>query len=226
MIHHEKQYIGICSIVDILNYIIAEVNAQNRLHRLHHQIYLVIGSTNESLSLWTEPRNKGIYFVMERFCKGVHHALIYDEIDNTYPVKMLSQMDLIGFIEENISYIPRIEAAWNESSAPINTTNLVSITESMVIKEVVEILSISKVRAIPVVDALGRLVATVSTSDFRGLQPALFLEYYASSTVSEFLRISSDVRSQISIFKGQNTRLGVQLMLFHRVVSMFRLFDI
>ena len=47
LVYDQKQFIGIISILDILHYVLTDSTS-----RINHSIFLVIGSTRESLSLW------------------------------------------------------------------------------------------------------------------------------------------------------------------------------
>jgi hypothetical protein len=68
LISHNKQYIGIASILDILAFLQSGADLNQRLH---HRIVEVIGSTNESMTLWIEPYSRPLYFALEQFCKGL-----------------------------------------------------------------------------------------------------------------------------------------------------------
>ena len=74
LVANHCQYIGIISIIDILVYLVKNLlvtSENNNLETLlNHRIIDVIGSTNESLSLWVEPPTRPLYFLLEQFCKG------------------------------------------------------------------------------------------------------------------------------------------------------------
>ena len=62
-----KQYIGLISIVDIIAYLCKCDTVESSL--LKH-VSNVIGSTNESLTIWTEDFDRALFFAMEQFCRG------------------------------------------------------------------------------------------------------------------------------------------------------------
>jgi hypothetical protein len=62
-------FAGIISIVDVLAF-----SLKNPEDYLTHKVADVIGSTNESLTLWSEDTHQPLYFAMEQFCKVNKHT--------------------------------------------------------------------------------------------------------------------------------------------------------
>lgn len=88
LIANHRQYIGIISIIDILVYILNHSSNSSNIHNfesiLNHRIVDVIGSTNESLSLWVESPTRPLYYVLEQFCKGYFYSIIFYYLFNSF----------------------------------------------------------------------------------------------------------------------------------------------
>jgi hypothetical protein len=96
MLADGKQFIGMASITNILFYLLQGEKSITK--KLEEPIVQVLGSTNESQSLWFERNSKPLFEVMERFCKGVHYSFVVNSLQNDDKEPMLlSQSDIVNF---------------------------------------------------------------------------------------------------------------------------------
>lgn len=156
----DRQYIGIVSVIDILAF------------SLKHEDYLkrkvseVIGSTNESLTLWSEDKHQPLYFAMEQFCKGVHHALVYDSKDRCAPLKYLSQRDIAAYLIADTTSLPHLQTVLSMPVESISTCPVTPVYLSTPLTDAIPMLT--EFSALPVVNEAGVVVSNLSASDFRG----------------------------------------------------------
>ena len=152
---------------------------------------------------------------MEQFCKGVHHALVVEE---QKPLKMVSQMDIVEFLEKNLDHLPNVKSAWDKPINYIAQNNLISVEGSAPVIEALKVVSSLNIRAIPVINTGGCIVATFSASDFRG-EYATLLKSSSSVTVMQFLLLHyNDKIPETVVSPSTNSiRTSVKLMLTNRV---------
>lgn len=161
---HNKQYIGIVSVTDLLHFVLRGSDVEERMHR---PVVEAIGATNESKCLWVEPMAQYLYVAMEQFCKGTHYALTIDAAarHETAP-KMISQTDVVKYLLEHVMTMPTLQHVFGEPVSTITTEDVVTVNINAPLSEGLGMLAM--VRAVPVVDENGHLVSTLSMSDFRG----------------------------------------------------------
>lgn len=95
--------LGIVSIIDVLAFSLKNADYATR------RVSDVIGSTNESLTLWCEDSKKPLYFAMEQFIKGVHHSLVQNTEDPHVPLKYLAQIDIMRYLIHNPDAFPSLD---------------------------------------------------------------------------------------------------------------------
>ena len=199
------QYIGITSVADLVAFVfkgtlpggdssLSEVEARKiRKQRLNSRVADAIGSTNESLSLWCEDEMSSISTVLEICSKGVHRIIV-TSTEKDVPVKILTQSDLITFVlsfarekpSSMVATLLRSPMKFFVTSLPTgNMVQCVSIDTPVLVA--LELMLSEKVSGLPVFDGNGRLVSTVSLSDFRGIHGSN-LETLVGETIGLFLR--------------------------------------
>lgn len=146
---------GIISIVDLL--------AFSLKHRdfLTQKVSNAIGSTNESLSLWCEASDQPLYFAMEQFVKGVHHALVRpaNDTSRSLALKYLSQTDIVGYLLSDISAMPHLEALLAQPVGDMATMEVVSVRLTTPLNEAIALLV--EHSALPVVNEAGAYLQNV-----------------------------------------------------------------
>ncbi|KAJ1698558.1 hypothetical protein LUZ63_007070 [Rhynchospora breviuscula] len=207
-----KHYIGMVTMLDILVHIAeAGVKGGGKSEEMDLNqsmmvpVSSVIGHSLEGLSLWTLNPNTSIMDCMETFSKGVHRALvpIGSQTDNLLPVelvesspgyKMVTQMDVIRFLQESSHELKDILSSSIQALDAINE-NIFAVTKNTKVEEVIKTMRAASLTAVPVVDADevellqdGRgkqVVETFSASDLRDC-PMAQLQSCLGLTVTEF----------------------------------------
>jgi predicted transcriptional regulator len=164
-----KQYIGLVSLMDILNYMYQTLDPIEIEQRMGQEITHAIGSTNESMTLFLEMFSKPVLSAMEQFCKGTHYAVaVNDRLAQSNP-KMLSQTDIVGFLVDSAA-----------SSAPMKrfletTTVSDHFSRAVVVVNIHAPLSsilplLLTVSAAPVVNEQNIPVTVISATHFKSLR--------------------------------------------------------
>ena len=144
--------VGIISIVDLLAFSMKHGPSRNQ-DFLSQKISDTIGSTNESLTMWCEESNQPLYFALEQFVKGVHHALVKDSSDSTVPLKYLAQTDILRFLLADTTALPHLEVLLVQPVSVMATTEVVPVYLSTPILEAIALLV--EHSALPVVNEAG-----------------------------------------------------------------------
>jgi len=121
--------------------------------------------------------------VIEKFYMGIHRVAVVDDKNQIY--NLISQTDVIAFMAQNIHLI-REKAGRTLKDFKLGVTEgLVSVKEDDSMMKVLKILYEKRISAVPIVDGNGKLVATFSTSDLKGMNKGNFPDLLL--TVKEFL---------------------------------------
>lgn len=130
----------------------------------------VLGLSEEGKSLWIYNPEEPLEQVLEVFSKGVHRVLVRQVNEEGNPtVRLLSQSDVIHYISKHMLDFPEL------TEKPINQIGLASFPFVKSVPDSVTALAAYRVMvqegllAVPIVDQNGILVASLSTSDLRGL---------------------------------------------------------
>ena len=123
---------------------------------LSYKLSDVIGSTNESLSLWCEDVHKPLYFALEQFVKGVHHALVRDSKESATPLKYLAQTDILRFLLADSTALPHLEVLWAQPVKVMATFPVVAASLTTPLREAITLLV--EHGAVPVVNDAGVFV--------------------------------------------------------------------
>jgi hypothetical protein len=120
---------------------------------LNHKASDIIGSTNESLTLWCEESQKPLYFAMEQFINGVHHSLVQDAADASAPLKYLAQTDIVRYLIHHTDAFPSLEVLLMQPTEVVISCFLVSVQLSTPLTEAIPLLV--EHGAVPVVNEAG-----------------------------------------------------------------------
>ena len=179
----------------------------------------VIGSTNETLSLWVEPVSKPIFFAMEQFCKGTHHAFAVDLRSEGHVVKMLSQSDIVHYLLRHRHSFPGIHDFFQK---PIGVISMQATAYAVETTSIVDVLEMCVVHhAVPILDRFFNVIAVFSASDLKGHLNAV-VAFDAPMTVMEFITYRNDgaVRSPLTVTPECTLQEAAEAMYsrgFHRV---------
>lgn len=143
--------VGIISILDVLAF-----SLKHEDDFLTYKVADVIGSTNESLSLWCEDTHQPLYFALEQFVKGVHHALVRDSKQSAVPLKYLSQTDILRYLLSETTALPHLELVLVQQVNVMATRTVVPVYLNTPIKEAIALLVDHS--ALPVVNEAGACV--------------------------------------------------------------------
>ncbi|KAJ3695452.1 hypothetical protein LUZ60_000829 [Juncus effusus] len=207
-----KHYIGMVMMLDVLVHLAESDEGENEGKEMDLDklmavpVSSVIGHSLEGLSLWTLNPNTSILDCMETFSKGVHRALVplESQVDNSAPVelveaspgyKMLTQMDVLRFLQSSSSELKDILVSSVEELGAINE-NVFAVTESAKVIETIKSMRATALTAVPVVESTGneeilqdgrgkRLVETFSVTDLRECSISQ-LQSWLGLTVTEF----------------------------------------
>lgn len=180
-----KQYIGMISILDILSFLTRRPDAIETF--LQNHISDTIGSTQETMTVWTESADRPLFFCMEQFCRGTHHAFCVG--DPSVEPKMLSQSDLVAYVLSHETAMPHISCALDQTVGSIASaaTDLVNVSDKL--SDALRLLV--KHHALPVVDSNGVVLSTLSASDMKG-QLGAMVAIIAPMTVLDYLLYQND----------------------------------
>jgi len=213
LVSNHRQYIGIVSIVDLLAFIL-HGNPENVLNR---RIVETIGSTNESLSLWVEPSSRPLFFVLERFCKGTHRALVHDEKAVGSPIRIVTQTDIVHFFIRHSSTYPHLGVVFDAPVGAIVNPNVDIVSVNATMREALEMLLLHP--GIPVVNEEGSIITTLSASDLRGVANSSIALFH-SQTVQDFLFIlyqGGTIREPLMVSVDTSIRDAAKMMYRNRV---------
>mmetsp|Transcript_14184 Transcript_14184/g.19689 ORF Transcript_14184/g.19689 Transcript_14184/m.19689 type:complete len:398 (+) Transcript_14184:229-1422(+) len=162
----------------------------------------LIGMTEESRVMWEFWDDGDLKYVAERLSRGVHKVMV-NYRDKTKSPQIVTQTDIVRFIQTEMRKDPEMSSCF---SHPLSKFGVVS--EKKVVAAKSSWLALACFRqlwegckrvhdfaipAVPVVDEKGRLLATLSASDMRGMTkeslPDLMLP------IMEFLKLKTGNRS-------------------------------
>ncbi|CAM9207398.1 unnamed protein product [Ectocarpus fasciculatus] len=208
----KRQYIGMVSILDILSYLLK--HADGLEHHLSSRITEAIGSTTETLTVWTEDTERPLFFCMEQFCRGTHHAFCVGPA-GTEPM-MLSQSDLVSYLLNNETAMPHIGAALDRPVESIASAASDFIGGGD--KLLVAVQQLLRHHAVPVVDGNGSVLSTLSASDMKG-QLGTMVALMAPMTVVEYLQYRNNgvVPAPFTVAPTTTVREAARAMLMRRM---------
>ncbi|KAI9208614.1 uncharacterized protein BJ171DRAFT_489522 [Polychytrium aggregatum] len=203
-IDHEKQYIAVVSILDIVVYITSTTMSNQSLSSI--SIMLVVGETNEGKSLWVASPHDKIRRMLEPLSKGIHRILVgpVDGVEtDSMHFQMLTQSDIIRYILQHSDMDYQLSKHLSISIYEAGLCNPVSslvftADMSSSVMDIFRAMVVHNLSAVPVVNPLlgGILVNTISISDLRDVllaskvKLAKLIAMLSNMTVFEFLKLS------------------------------------
>jgi len=124
-------------------------------------------------------------------------------LDSNKMVDVISQSDIINFVEQNISLLPKNVAEKTAEELKIIHSPLM-LTVDTTVSDALLTLCRNKVSGIALVDSEYKLVGNLSASDLRGIQPTCF-EFFTGS-VLQFLSVQASGAKPTKFVK-ENTKL-------------------
>ena len=127
---------------------------------------------SEDAKVWVYNANDKICKVLEPMCKGVHRILVDIHNGEGKPqYRMLTQSDMIRFLSSYTLFEPSSpDGTQKLKDLNIIRGNVKTANENTPALEAFRTLEIEDIMALPLVDDTGKLVATLSASDLRGLR--------------------------------------------------------
>jgi CBS domain-containing protein len=196
-----KQYIGMVSILDVVAFLASEGSVEARLQS---PITEVIGATTETQSVWVEPLSRPLFFAMEQFCRGTHHAFAVDDKHVEEP-RMIAQSDIVDFLLQHENALPNAAATFASPIGSLASEISVFVSPDTPLKSAFQLMLLH--HAVPVMSG-GRIVATLSASDLRG-HLSTMVAFVAPMTVMDYIlyRNGDDVPAPFAL--PRSTPLGV-----------------
>ena len=213
-----RQYIGMVTILDIIAFV--GRSSEPPEVTLDSKISDVIGSTLETQSNWIEPASRALFFAMEQFSRGVHHAFVIDETQKDAGPKMLAQSDIVRFLLSHSHAFPHVATLLQApillhcSDATVYgepSERLISVLEKML-----------RHHGVPIVDSSMRVVSTLSASDLRG-HLSTMVAFVAPMTVEEYIeyRTNGAGKPPVTINADATLQDAAELMLTHGIHRCF-----
>lgn len=213
-----KQYIGFVSVLDVVLHIADNLGQPEKEMGL--LAVNIIGQSNESRTLWTLSPATKLLEAMEPLSKGIHRFLVPfegsadpkadpgPEINVSAPkIGLLTQTDIVRFFIQNIDLLGPVAAKTVVDLGLLETgQSPVAVPSNMPLVDVLRLMKHEGggLTAIAVVGAMdgitpgsqprpvrgGKLLGTISASDFRGLKRDT-LRSITDVTVEQFLKSMS-----------------------------------
>jgi len=192
----KKEYTGIISSFDLMSFIafasylqyLAEAKTEEEKAKAFEELQIsktpikdLVGQVSaEGSTVWTFEPTQNLLTVLDGFSKGVHRALVEQKDDHLAQraFKLLSQTDLIDFIyfyRDRPALKTVLEKPLDElkfcnplgrgpQELPLRT---ISTKDSAL--EGFRVMQAGDIQAVPVVDAQGAIVTTLSSADSKGV---------------------------------------------------------
>ncbi|CAJ0761540.1 13487_t:CDS:2 [Entrophospora sp. SA101] len=179
--HVSEEIVNIVNLVDILNYIIKEAVADEKLptsinsERIINldkpiEIVMTLDSDRESYRIFKSDANEGLHDTLTAFSKGVHRSLVIDYTGKINPY-ILTQTDIIKYVYKHPESVPDIDfnlslkslGLFSEDKKEEVVVGYVNETALNVYRR----MAFKNLIGIPIVDR--QLFGNLSVSDLRGL---------------------------------------------------------
>eukprot|EP00697_Spironema_sp_BW2_P003187 gnl/Spiro4/14263_TR7671_c0_g1_i1.p1 gnl/Spiro4/14263_TR7671_c0_g1~~gnl/Spiro4/14263_TR7671_c0_g1_i1.p1 ORF type:complete len:372 (-),score=112.03 gnl/Spiro4/14263_TR7671_c0_g1_i1:4-1089(-) len=163
-----KKYIGLVTLYDVVTFLVLHHKEGNVGH---HRAVDLIGSSLEGQSLFSVHETDSLRRALELLCKRMHRVLVQPE-DPQHPIRILSQTDVVVFLNTHASLFPVLERTTVPGHRPdllLQPAHFVSISADMNTLEAFQRLRTEGVMAAPVLNAAGKIVGTLSSSDLRNV---------------------------------------------------------
>ncbi|CAB4375610.1 unnamed protein product [Rhizophagus irregularis] len=179
--HDSDSIVTIVNLVDVLNYIIKEAVADEKLPSkldsekslsLNNQIEVVmtLDADRESYRMFKADANEPIISVLEAFSNGIHRCLVIDYTDKVPPY-VITQTDIIRYIQANPECLSGIDLDRSlEGFGLSGPRNVVIGKDNETALNVYRRMAEKSLTGIPIIQHdTEKLIGTLSVSDLRGL---------------------------------------------------------
>ncbi|CAI2176401.1 2565_t:CDS:2 [Funneliformis geosporum] len=180
--HDSDNIVNIVNLIDVLNYIIKEAVADEKLpntldseksHNLGNPIEVVmtLDSEKESYRMFTTDANEPILTTLEAFSKSVHRSLVID-YTNKVPQYILTQTDIIRYVYAHPESLPGIDfnASLESFGLSGRDREIVIGRDNETALNVYRRMAERNLMGIPIINhTTNQLVGNLSVSDLRGL---------------------------------------------------------
>jgi len=179
--HDSDNIVTIVNLVDVLNYIIKEAVADEKLPSkldsekslsLNNQIEVVmtLDADRESYRMFKADANEPILSVLEAFSNGIHRCLVIDYTDKVPPY-ILTQTDIIRYIQANPEILSGIDLGRSLGDFGLaGPRNVIVGKDNETALNVYRRMAEKSLTGIPIIQHdTEKLIGTLSVSDLRGL---------------------------------------------------------
>ncbi|CAG8629772.1 1172_t:CDS:2 [Funneliformis mosseae] len=180
--HDSDNIVTIVNLIDVLNYIIKEAVADEKLpnyldseksHNLNNPIEVVmpLDSEQESYRMFKSDANEPILKTLEAFSKNVHRSLVIDYL-NKVPPYILTQTDIIRYAHAHPEVLPGIDLNASLESFGLSGRDreIVIGRDNETALNVYRRMAERNLMGIPIINHnTKQLVGNLSVSDLRGL---------------------------------------------------------
>ncbi|KAL3693039.1 hypothetical protein R1sor_006690 [Riccia sorocarpa] len=208
----QSQYIGIVSILDVVLHIADNVSSPTK--DIDILAVNIIGQSDESRTLWTLSPNTTLLEAMEPLSKGVHRFLVPvggmtdpsvtgpETTESAPKFVFLTQSDIVRFLLQSLDMLGPVVGKTVESLGLINSgIPPLAVPANMPLVDVLRLMrqegGLTSLAVVAPMDGTtpgsqpkpmrgGKILGTLSASDFRGLGPDS-LKTLTDITVSQFL---------------------------------------
>jgi len=183
--HDSDNIVNIVNLVDVLNYIIKEAVADEKLpnkldseksHNLNNPIEVVmtLDSDRESYRMYKSDAHESLHSTLKEFSKGVHRSLVIDYNNKSSPY-ILTPTDVIRYVNKHPDSLPGIDLNASVESFGLAGRKIKVIIgkDNETALNVYRRMAEKNLNGIPVIDHnTEKLIGTLSASDLRGLNYA------------------------------------------------------
>ncbi|GBB96380.1 hypothetical protein RclHR1_02740011 [Rhizophagus clarus] len=182
--HDSDNIVTIVNLVDVLNYIIKEAVADEKLPSkldsekslsLNNPIEVVmtLDADRESYRMLKADANEPIHQLIEAFSSGIHRCLVIDYTEKVHPY-VLTQTDIIRYVQTNPECLSGIDLNNSlESFGLAGPRNVVIGRDNETALNVYRRMAEKSLTGIPIIKHDGEhLIGNLSVSDLRGLNYA------------------------------------------------------
>ena len=193
-----KQYIGIVSVIDLVTFVLTTASMHdNDGKKLEYALSRPVSEVvkTDLVSFSVECADASVFDAMENFSK--HHSAIVllprriaaaaSEPPDETVMKLLTQTDICKFLSSttmSASIQQLLGTPLCEIRRPANKQGIITITNTQGLKRALQTMVEAKLRAVPVVEELsGKLISTLSLSDFRGMRSVCTMKTNRNSKI-------------------------------------------
>ncbi|KAJ3293078.1 hypothetical protein BCR33DRAFT_854158 [Rhizoclosmatium globosum] len=188
-----NKFAYILSTLDILLYVTSRQKPGSQLDlSVTVETAMTMDAEMESYRVFERDYRDTIESTLIHFAHGLHRALITDALKEK-PAIVITQTDILSYIHKNVCFKQKDKSVLNlpcfsKTLAELGlvTNHVKSMKDSETALEGYTRMAAAKILALPVVDAAGLVVATLSASDLRGLSRETLA--YVNLNVLDFIK--------------------------------------